>query len=178
MRPEDEEEEAPRKKLRLGMPANQWITVYNAHRPMKQRYHYNVQSNRISSHVRKGLEDGLRVWYIDYIRVWDYRSLVAREKKNGENGGNWRPWSDFAFGKQVSSVASCQQLWAIIMDAGTQYTNQVWERSDQFLPKEWIMEQWDEGYYITAVAGAQDGNSLVIMSKVGVLKITIIITRL
>lgn len=28
------------------------------------------------------------------------------------------------------------------------------------------MEQWDEGYYITAVAGAQDGNSLVIMSKV------------
>ena len=61
MRPEDEEEEAPRKKLRLGMPANQWITVYNTHRPMKQRYHYNVQSNRISSHVRKGLEDGLRV---------------------------------------------------------------------------------------------------------------------
>ena len=22
-----------------------------------------------------------------------------------------------------------------------------------FLPKEWIMEQWDKGFYITAIAG-------------------------
>ena len=28
----------PRKKLRLGTPTCQWITVYNAHAPMKQRY--------------------------------------------------------------------------------------------------------------------------------------------
>ena len=28
---------APKKKIRLGLPATQWITVYNAHRPMKQR---------------------------------------------------------------------------------------------------------------------------------------------
>ena len=27
---------APRKKVRLGQPATQWITVYNAHKPMKQ----------------------------------------------------------------------------------------------------------------------------------------------
>lgn len=29
------------RQVRLGLPATQWITVYNAHRPMKQRYHYN-----------------------------------------------------------------------------------------------------------------------------------------
>lgn len=29
--------QAPKKKVRLGLPATQWITVYNAHRPMKQR---------------------------------------------------------------------------------------------------------------------------------------------
>jgi hypothetical protein len=23
----------------------------------------------------------------------------------------------------------------------------------QFLPKDWIMEKWEEGYYITAMAG-------------------------
>jgi hypothetical protein len=36
---EDENMEitAPKKKIRLGLPATQWITVYNAHRPMKQR---------------------------------------------------------------------------------------------------------------------------------------------
>ena len=48
-----DEEEAPKKKVRIGIPALQWITVYNAHRPMKQRYHYNVTSIRVSQHVEK-----------------------------------------------------------------------------------------------------------------------------
>jgi hypothetical protein len=40
------------------MPAQQWITIYNAHRPMKQRYHYNVANSRIVQHVDKGNDDG------------------------------------------------------------------------------------------------------------------------
>jgi len=32
-----EGDEQPKKKLRLGSPATQWISVYNARRPMKQR---------------------------------------------------------------------------------------------------------------------------------------------
>jgi hypothetical protein len=35
---EEEADEQPKKKLRMGMPATQWISVYNARRPMKQRY--------------------------------------------------------------------------------------------------------------------------------------------
>lgn len=34
---EDEEDEQPKKKVRMGMPAVQWISVYSARRPMKQR---------------------------------------------------------------------------------------------------------------------------------------------
>ncbi len=34
-----------------------------------------------------------------------------------------------------------------------------------FLPKEWIMEKWEEGYYITAVSGSDNNSSLVVMSK-------------
>jgi len=41
----------------------------------------------------------------------------------------------------------------------------VYELSCQFLPKEWIMEKWEEGYYITAMAGTNSGSSLVVMSK-------------
>jgi hypothetical protein len=33
-----EGDQGPKKKIRLGLPATQWITVYNAHRPMKQRW--------------------------------------------------------------------------------------------------------------------------------------------
>lgn len=122
---EDAEDDQPKKKIRLGMPATQWITVYNARRPMKQRYHYNVADSRLAQHVEKGNEDGL----------------------------------------YISSVASCQNLWALIMDAGTSFSAQVYELSHVFLPKEWIMEQWEKNYYISAIAGASNGNSLVVMSK-------------
>ncbi|CAK9237452.1 unnamed protein product [Sphagnum troendelagicum] len=122
---EEEEDDQPKKKIRLGMPATQWITVYNARRPMKQRYHYNVADTRLTQHVEKGNEDGL----------------------------------------YISSVASCTNLWALIMDAGTGFTAQVYELSHVFLHKEWIMEQWEKNYYISAIAGANNGSSLVVMSK-------------
>ncbi|RAL50879.1 hypothetical protein DM860_005235 [Cuscuta australis] len=120
-----EEEEQPRKKVRLGSPANQWISVYNARRPMKQRYHYNVADTRLSQHVEKGNEDGLF----------------------------------------ISCVASAANLWALIMDAGTGFTSQVYDLSAVFLHKDWIMEQWEKNYYISSIAGANNGSSLVVMSK-------------
>uniref|UniRef100_A0A7C9D3G2 non-specific serine/threonine protein kinase n=1 Tax=Opuntia streptacantha TaxID=393608 RepID=A0A7C9D3G2_OPUST len=115
----------PKKKLRLGTPATQWISIYNARRPMKQRYHYNVADMRLYSHIQKGIEDGLF----------------------------------------ISSVACCLDLWAVILDATTGFTPQVYELSPYFLHKEWIMEQWEKNYYITAVAGTSTGSSLVVMSK-------------
>ncbi|CAI0409575.1 unnamed protein product [Linum tenue] len=121
----EEEDGQPNKKIRMGMPATQWISIYNARRPMKQRYHYNVTDARLSQHVEKGNEDGLF----------------------------------------ISSVASCSNLWALIMDAGTGFTAQVYKLSPQFLDKEWIVEQWEKNYYISAVAGANNGSSLVVMSK-------------
>ncbi|XP_075505197.1 casein kinase 1-like protein HD16 [Primulina tabacum] len=122
---EDEEDEQPKKKVRMGMPATQWISIYNARRPMKQRYHYNVMDSRLAQHIEKGTEDGLF----------------------------------------ISCVASCLNLWALIMDAGTGFTTQVYELSPFFLHKEWILEQWEKNFYITAVAGATNGSSLVVMSK-------------
>ncbi|KAI6690081.1 hypothetical protein NL676_026909 [Syzygium grande] len=126
MEEDDEDDDGqPKKKVRLGMPATQWISVYNARRPMKQRYHYNVADARLNQHIEKGNEDGLF----------------------------------------ISSVASCQNLWALIMDAGTGFTAQVYELSSCFLHKEWIMDQWEKNYYISAIAGATNGSSLVVMSK-------------
>lgn len=31
--------------------------------------------------------------------------------------------------------------------------------------QEWIMDQWEKNYYITSLAGANNGSSLVVMSK-------------
>ncbi|KAJ6830957.1 casein kinase 1-like protein HD16 isoform X1 [Iris pallida] len=68
-------------------------------------------------------------------------------------------------GLYISCVASCANLWALIMDAGTGFIAQVYELSPHFLHKEWIMEQWEKNYYISALAGANNGSSLVVMSK-------------
>ncbi|MCL7027427.1 hypothetical protein MKW94_023078 [Papaver nudicaule] len=122
---EEEDDEQPKKKVRMGTPAMQWISVYNARRPMKQRYHYNLADERLSQHIDKGNEDGLL----------------------------------------ISSVGSGSNLWALIMDACTGFTFQVYEVSPYFLHKEWIMQQWDKNYYITALAGANNGSSLVVMSR-------------
>ncbi|XP_059462550.1 casein kinase 1-like protein HD16 isoform X2 [Corylus avellana] len=120
-----EEDEQPKKKVRLGSPATQWISVYNARRPMKQRYHYNVADTRLRQHIDKGNEDGLH----------------------------------------ISCVASAANLWALIMDAGTGFSAQVYELSAVFLHKDWIMEQWEKNFYISSIAGATNGGSLVVMSK-------------
>nr|DAD42163.1 TPA_asm: hypothetical protein HUJ06_000393 [Nelumbo nucifera] len=122
---EEEDDGQPRKKVRLGVPATQWISVYNARMPMKQRYHYNVADARLAQHVERGNDDGL----------------------------------------MISCVASCSNLWALIMDAGTGFSSQVYELSPYFLHKEWIMEQWEKNYYISSIAGATNGSSLVVMSK-------------
>ncbi|XP_043693611.1 casein kinase 1-like protein HD16 isoform X1 [Telopea speciosissima] len=122
---DEDDDVLPKKKVRLGVPATQWISVYNARLPMKQRYHYNVADGRLAQHVERGNEDGLL----------------------------------------ISCVASCSNLWALIMDAGTGFSSQVYELSPYFLHKEWIMEQWEKNYYISSIAGANNGSSLVVMSK-------------
>ncbi|XP_010044966.2 casein kinase 1-like protein HD16 isoform X1 [Eucalyptus grandis] len=122
---EEEDDGQPKKKVRLGVPATQWISIYNARLPMKQRYHYNVADARLGQHVERGIADGLL----------------------------------------ISCVASSSNLWALIMDAGTGFSSQVYELSPFFLHKEWIMEQWEKNYYISSVAGCNNGSSLVVMSK-------------
>eukprot|EP01023_Acetabularia_acetabulum_P005347 TRINITY_DN12181_c0_g1_i4.p1 TRINITY_DN12181_c0_g1~~TRINITY_DN12181_c0_g1_i4.p1 ORF type:complete len:315 (-),score=36.10 TRINITY_DN12181_c0_g1_i4:141-1085(-) len=116
-----------RKKSRHGTGgAQQWVSVYNRCVPMKQRYHYNVGTQRLEVHVQRGYEDGLR----------------------------------------ICAVCACGELWAVIMDAGTNFTNQVYTvQPGKFLPKDWIIERWEAGFYITAVAGSSDGSSLVVMSQ-------------
>nr|GEW12257.1 casein kinase 1-like protein HD16 [Tanacetum cinerariifolium] len=68
-------------------------------------------------------------------------------------------------GLYISCVASASNLWALIMDAGTGFSAQVYEVSPVFLHKEWIMEQWERNFYISSIAGTANGSSLVVMSK-------------
>ena len=43
----DDDDSNARKKIRLGVPATQWISVYNSRSPMKQRYGSDSQANSL-----------------------------------------------------------------------------------------------------------------------------------
>ncbi|XP_056169397.1 casein kinase 1-like protein HD16 isoform X2 [Syzygium oleosum] len=68
-------------------------------------------------------------------------------------------------GMFVSSVAFCSNSWTLIMDNGTGFTAQTRYLSPEFLPQEWIQAHWLKSYQITAIAGADDHRSYVVMSK-------------
>ncbi|KAI3799428.1 hypothetical protein L1987_34726 [Smallanthus sonchifolius] len=56
---DEEDDGQPRKKIRMGVPATQWISIYNGRKPMKQRYHRDVKDARLSQHIEEGNADGL-----------------------------------------------------------------------------------------------------------------------
>lgn len=58
---------------------------------------------------------------------YHYNVADARLAQHVERGN--------ADGLLISSVSSCSNLWALIMDAGTGFTNQIYELSTQFLHK-------------------------------------------
>ncbi|KAL2936219.1 Casein kinase 1-like protein HD16 [Bienertia sinuspersici] len=71
----------------------------------------------------------------------------------------------FDNGMYIFSVATSQSLWSLVMDTGTSFTAQAYQRSLIFFNKDWIMEMWEKNYYITSAAGTTSGQSLIVMSK-------------
>lgn len=65
--------------------------------------------------------------YICHVTRYHYNVADGRLAQHVERG--------IADGLLISSVASCSNLWALIMDAGTGFTNQVYELSPLFLHK-------------------------------------------
>jgi hypothetical protein len=64
---------------------------------------------------------------IYFMPRYHYNVADARLAQHVERG--------IADGLLISCVASCSNLWALIMDAGTGFTNQVYELSPFFLHK-------------------------------------------
>lgn len=63
----------------------------------------------------------------------------------------------------LTNISTGPEKWAFIMSEGSGFTSQKWQKTDDF-PKDFIREQWDDGYYITDL-GHKDGNWVAVMSK-------------
>ncbi|THU49682.1 hypothetical protein C4D60_Mb06t12110 [Musa balbisiana] len=107
---DEEEESQQRKKIRLGVPATQWISVYNARLPMKQRYHYNVADARLAQHVERGNEDGTQYTQQSY-KVSESFPFKWINKK----------WKE---GFHVTSMATAGTRWGIVMSRNAGFSDQ------------------------------------------------------
>lgn len=73
------------------------------------------------------------------FRIFPYHALVCHAIRYHYNVADGRLAQHvergIADGLLISCVASCSNLWALIMDAGTGFTSQVYELSPFFLHK-------------------------------------------
>lgn len=166
-----EEDEQPKKKVRLGSPATQWVSVYNARRPMKQRYHYNVSDARLQQHIEKGMEDGLYIscvasstnlWALIMDAGTGYCSQIY-ELSPVFLHKDWimEQWEKNYYITAIAGSTNGSSL--VVMSKATQYTQQSYKVSESF-PFKWISKKWKEGFHVTSMTTA--GNRWgVVMSR-------------
>ncbi|KAK1584177.1 hypothetical protein Q3G72_030522 [Acer saccharum] len=184
-----EEDEQPKKKVRLGSPATQWISVYNARRPMKQRYHYNVADSRLRQHVDKGfshqvyelsavflhkdwiMEQWEKNYYISSIAgSTNGSSLVVMSKGTPYTQQSYKVSESFPFkwinkkwkeGFHVTAMTTASNRWGVVMSRNSGYSEQVVEL-DFLYPSEGIHRRWESGYRITAMAATTDQSAFIL----------------
>ncbi|GAA0150619.1 non-receptor serine/threonine protein kinase [Lithospermum erythrorhizon] len=155
----EEDDEQPKKKIRNGIPATQWISIYNARLPMKQRYHYNVTDARLAQHVEKGSEDGLfiscvssctNLWAVIMDAGTSF-TTQAYEVSPFFLHKEWimEQWERNHYITALAGAANGSSL--VVMSKGTAYSQQSYKVSDSF-PFKWINKKWKEGFHVTSMA--------------------------
>ena len=128
-----------------------------------------MANTRVDQHVEKGNDDGL---YISSVACCQVRPGLAGSGREG--GRKLLPggWQEGGVTGRAAGSARHSGLRDWRADAAARLALtcdmqpvepgltwrcavQVYNLSQHFLPKEWIMEKWEEGYYITAMAGEQ-----------------------
>ncbi|CAL5429223.1 unnamed protein product [Camellia sinensis] len=158
---EEENNERPNKKVRMGVPATQWISVYDDHWPIKQRYHYNRTDERLSLHIEKGKGDGLfissvasssNLWALImdngtgiYAQVYEVSPDFLHKEWIMEQ------WEHKYYITAVAGASNGSSL--VVMSKGPLYSQQSYKVSNSF-PFKWIRKKWREGFAVTAMATA------------------------
>ncbi|XP_022730129.1 casein kinase 1-like protein HD16 isoform X2 [Durio zibethinus] len=177
-----EDGEQLKKKVRLGSPASQWISIYNSRTSMKQRYHYNVMDSRLHQHVEKGKEDGLYISCVaSSLNLW----AVVMDVGTGFTSQVYelspiflhKEWIMEQWDKNyyITSVAgACNgsalvvmskgSKWGIVMSRNAGYLSQVVEL-DFLYPSEGIHRRWEKGYRITSAAATEDQAAFILSAS-------------
>ncbi|PWZ30524.1 Casein kinase 1-like protein HD16 [Zea mays] len=167
-----EEDEQPKKKVILGSLAAQWISVYNAWWPMKQRYHYNVADSRLSMmgftlaawlprqtfghsswtqelvsvlRKRNSVSDYTQDWIMEQWEKSYYITTIA-----GSSNGS----SLVVMSKGLDLTFSCH-CSGLHIDLPFPHYFPVVEL-DFLYPSEGIHRRWESGYRITSTAATND----------------------
>jgi hypothetical protein len=92
---------------------------------------------------------------LDYEQIYHVVDSVSNS--------DWikQKWND---GYYITSLASGDRRWLVVMSKGTSYTEQTFSNEATEFPTDFIKEKWERGFHITSLA-RQGGKWVVLMTK-------------
>ncbi|KHG22741.1 Casein kinase I isoform delta [Gossypium arboreum] len=155
-----EDGEQLRKKLRLGSPASQWITVY--------------ELSPVFLHKEWIMEQWEKNYYITSVAgACNGSALVVMSKGTPYTQQSYKVSDVFPFkwinkkwkeGFSVTSMTAAGSKWGIVMSRNAGYPTQVVEL-DFLYPSEGIHRRWEKGYRITAAAATEDQAAFILSAS-------------
>eukprot|EP00747_Dinoflagellata_sp_TGD_P148131 gnl/TRDRNA2_/TRDRNA2_176882_c2_seq1.p1 gnl/TRDRNA2_/TRDRNA2_176882_c2~~gnl/TRDRNA2_/TRDRNA2_176882_c2_seq1.p1 ORF type:complete len:607 (-),score=-38.17 gnl/TRDRNA2_/TRDRNA2_176882_c2_seq1:73-1893(-) len=160
-----------KKALRVGLPSQQWVVVFNNYKLKKQRYHYNVATSRTVLHFERGKKDGL---YISCLMSCKKRWGFVMDARTGYTSQVYylnnlflpTNWIRERIEQKYYLTAVAGSIYGhslVVMSGGTTFTEQDHTVSEKF-PFSWVKERWKNGFFITSMA-ATDTHWAVIVSR-------------
>ncbi|XP_056166733.1 casein kinase 1-like protein HD16 [Syzygium oleosum] len=155
------DDDKPSRKIRMGSKLTQWISIYDMHPPMRQRYFPNLDYVDLILHIEKGHAEGMYITSVAYSFRSKSWALIMDDSAGytaqiyafscGSLPEEWirKQWSKNFY---ITAVAGADDdRFLVIMSKGTWNIRQSCSVFDIF-PFKWIKKKWAEGFYVTAIA--------------------------
>ncbi|KAF8023217.1 hypothetical protein BT93_F0657 [Corymbia citriodora subsp. variegata] len=171
------DDDEPSKKIRMESKLTQWISVYDVHPPMKQRYCSNLDYVDLILHIEKGHAEGMYLTSVTYSfssKSW----AIIMDDSTGYTAQTYafscaslpeewikKQWSDSFY---ITAVAGADDdRFLVVMSKGQSMNGcfigffdehlGTWNVRQSccvfhILPFKWIKKKWAEGLYVTAIA--------------------------
>jgi len=170
----------PRQGPKLRMTAvsgvnNQWRVVMSAGTPFEGQMQLGI-GPWPDEEVKKAWNDGFRITALGgTMNAWNVvmsTGVKGLQRVDGYDFNQSRIANAMKDGYRITSIAGTGEQWLIAMSTETGYGDQRFSLPTPLTEsrKKWVLDRWDEGYRITALAGDDDPNKendgwLFVMSK-------------
>lgn len=140
---------------------NQWRVVMSAGTPFEGQMHLGTGVWPAEA-VDKAWKDGYRITALGgSMNAWNVvmsSGVKGLQRVDGYDFNQTRIAAAMKDGYRITALAGTGEHWLVVMDTETGYGEQRFTLPTPLTEarKKWVLDRWDEGYRITALAGDDD----------------------